>query len=77
MTGITAQESLFHLAAVHWEAWFLTLCESIGRHAMKVVIDWVWNGPWWTPLVGAVYLAVFFSIALSPILGVSRSRGGK
>lgn len=36
---------------------------------MKLVIDWVWNGPWWAPLAGALYLAVFISIALGPILG--------
>ena len=44
---------------------------------MKLVVDWVWNGPWWTPLVGALYLAVVLSIALSPLLGMCKSRGGK
>lgn len=40
---------------------------------MKEVVDWVWNGPWWTPLIGALYLAVLLGIALSPILGAVRA----
>lgn len=44
---------------------------------MKLVIAWVWNGPWWAPLVGALYLAIFIAIAFSPIIGVLKARGGK
>ena len=40
---------------------------------MKIVLEWVWNGPWWAPLVGAFYAALVLGIALGPILGVWRS----
>lgn len=33
---------------------------------MKEVVMWVWNGSWWTPLVGALYLSVILAIILGP-----------
>ncbi len=30
---------------------------------MKDVIYWLWYGPWWAPLVGAIYLGILLSIA--------------
>ncbi|MHB9025902.1 MAG: hypothetical protein ACYC7E_17315 [Armatimonadota bacterium] len=41
---------------------------------MQTVINWIWTGPWWTPLVGALYLSVLLGIALSPILGIWKAR---
>lgn len=41
---------------------------------MKALVDWIWNGPWWAALVGALYLSVLLSIALAPILGIWKSR---
>ncbi len=40
---------------------------------MKIVLEWIWNGPWWAPLVGAIYAAIVLGIALGPVLGVLRS----
>lgn len=40
---------------------------------MKEVIDWVWNGPWWTPFVAALYLSVLISIAFAPIIGAIKA----
>ncbi|MDO8683222.1 MAG: hypothetical protein Q7N50_07050 [Armatimonadota bacterium] len=34
---------------------------------MKLVIEWVWNGPWWTPLVGAIYASVIIAIVTGPL----------
>jgi len=39
---------------------------------MRIVIEWIWNGPWWAPVVGAFYAAVILGISLGPILGVIR-----
>jgi ABC-type uncharacterized transport system permease subunit len=39
---------------------------------MKIVIEWIWTGPWWALLVGAFYAAVVLGISLGPILGVLR-----
>ncbi len=36
---------------------------------------WVWNGPWWTPFIGALYLAIIVSIVFGPLIGASR--GGR
>ncbi len=47
---------------------------------MKIVFEWIWNGPWWTPLVGAIYAAVVLTIALAPVLSMMRQprrHGGK
>jgi uncharacterized membrane protein len=41
---------------------------------MKAVIDWIWNGPWWAPLVGAVYISAFLGIALGPLWGAMNTR---
>ena len=43
------------------------------RQIMKIVIEWIWNGPWWAPLVGAIYAAVVLGIALGPVLGMLRT----
>jgi uncharacterized membrane protein len=40
---------------------------------MKIVIDWIWNGPWWTPLVGALYVSLLVSIAFGPVLGAIKA----
>jgi hypothetical protein len=40
---------------------------------MKIVIEWIWNGPWWAPLIGAFYVAIIIGVAFGPILGVMRS----
>jgi hypothetical protein len=40
---------------------------------MKAVIDWIWLGPWWAPLIGAIYFSVLIGIALAPILGIWKS----
>jgi hypothetical protein len=34
---------------------------------MKLVIDWIWNGPWWAPLIGAIYAAAVIGILISPL----------
>ena len=44
---------------------------------MKEVITWVWSGPWWAPLIGAIYLSVLLGIAFAPFLGVWKSRCGR
>jgi hypothetical protein len=41
---------------------------------MKLVVDWVWNGPWWAPLVGAFYLTVVISMIVGPLEGFRRRR---
>ena len=46
---------------------------SVGLSSMKVVVDWVWNGPWWTPIIGALYLSVLVSIAFGPFIGAMRA----
>ena len=45
---------------------------------MQPVIDWIWNGPWWAPFVGAFYIAILIAIALSPLIGAisARKKGG-
>ncbi|HEY3283767.1 MAG TPA: hypothetical protein VGN26_15985 [Armatimonadota bacterium] len=40
---------------------------------MRVFVEWVWNGPWWAPIPGAVYVAVLLGIALGPILAAVRA----
>ena len=40
---------------------------------MKDVFDWIWNGPWWTPLVGALYASVILGIALGPLWGAIKA----
>jgi hypothetical protein len=40
---------------------------------MKIVLEWLWNGPWWAPVVGAIYAAVLLAIAFSPILSIMRT----
>jgi uncharacterized membrane protein len=44
---------------------------------MKTVIDWIWNGPWWAPLVGAIYAAVVLGIAFGPFIGAMRGARNK
>ncbi len=34
---------------------------------MKEVLDWIWFGPWWTPIVGALYFSAIISILFGPI----------
>ncbi len=41
---------------------------------MQQVVNWVWTGPWWAPLIGALYLSILLSIALGPILGIWRRK---
>jgi hypothetical protein len=40
---------------------------------MKIVIEWLWNGPWWAPLVCSFYAAVILAIVFSPILSIMRT----
>ncbi|MDR3688106.1 MAG: hypothetical protein P4L46_01920 [Fimbriimonas sp.] len=40
---------------------------------MKHVVDWVWNGEWWTPIIGAFYLSILVSIAFGPIIGAIKA----
>lgn len=35
---------------------------------MKVMLDWIWFGPWWTPLVGGVYAAVLFNLIFGSLI---------
>jgi hypothetical protein len=34
---------------------------------MRLVITWIWNGPWWAPLIGAVYASVMLGIIVGPL----------
>lgn len=43
---------------------------------MKLVIDWIWNGPWWTPLIGAIYAGILLSIMLGPVAGIFARKKG-
>ena len=40
---------------------------------MKDIVFWMWDGPWWAPFVGALYFAVFISIALGPLIGAIKA----
>jgi hypothetical protein len=40
---------------------------------MKIVIEWIWNGPWWTLLVGAFYAAIILAITFGPILSIMKT----
>lgn len=40
---------------------------------MKLVVDWIWNGPWWAPLIGAIYLSILIGIAFAPIIGAMKA----
>lgn len=41
---------------------------------MKIVVDWIWNGPWWAPLVGGIGISAFLGIALGPLWGAMNAR---
>lgn len=40
---------------------------------MKPVMDWIWNGPWWAPFVGAIYISILVGIAFAPVIGAMRA----
>ena len=40
---------------------------------MKPVVDWIWNGPWWAPFVGALYISILVGIAFGPFIGAMRA----
>lgn len=44
---------------------------------MKFVLDWIWNGPWWAPLIGAIYASVLLGILVSALVPLVRQGRGK
>lgn len=40
---------------------------------MRPVVEWIWDGPWWAPFVGALYFAILVAIAFGPVIGAISS----
>jgi hypothetical protein len=39
---------------------------------MKFVLDWIWFGPWWAPLIGAIYFSIILGMLAHAVASAFR-----